>query len=255
VSSTIRVRDFCGHFTCVAFWLGTIAIYGLFPRAAGATSIVYPGLGEARLARIAVTGTGPAWANSTIWAEEYKWRPASGAAGYDIYDPSSYAYSMKLQQEFLDARTVTARSSDVLTPTGVPGSDGQAVWHFNSYAPGVPRGARSRRQETTEAQSAIELQVAIWTALLESSNDVLSGTLKLNAINEIKSTAMAYLASLFSDGPSGYDAGAATWLDPDRTRNPIDLTAVRKPGPLVLLAAGLGLTITLRRVRRTTRSH
>jgi hypothetical protein len=232
------------------------ALCGLFPRSAAATPIVYQGLGEASLARVAVTGAGPAWANTTIWAEEYKWPRGSGAAGYDIYDPSFYAYCVGLLQSSLNARTVALRSTDLMTPASVPDTGGKAVWLFNSYAPGAARAASSRPGAKIDAtRSAIELQVAIWAAVLDPANDVLSGTFKVNAITAIKSKTIDILVALHRGGPSGFDAGAATWLDPDGMRDPIDRRGVAEPRPLVMLATGVGPAIAARRLRRTTRSR
>lgn len=255
VSGIFRVWHFAGGLSrwsvrCLCAGL----LVALCPGVASATSIVYQDLGKAGLVRVAVTGAGPAWANRTIWAREYGWRSDSGAAGYEIYDPTLYTYGVSLLEMLANANGIATRSTDLLSVSGVPQASGRAAWRFNSYAPGIRSVAnRTPADEVDATQSAIGLQVAMWAAMLDTSNDVLSGTFKLNSTAAIRTKAMSYLSALYTGGPSGYDAGAASWLDIDKPRDSIDLPGVPEPRSLALLATGVGALIAIGRRRQASR--
>jgi hypothetical protein len=243
-------------------FIAAALLFVLLPRTGEATSITYEGTGRGSLVQIAVSGlpfpynSGTWITGKNVWGGEYKWNFAGGGPNeFPDYDSTFYTYCIELLNSTGGGGDVAIRSTNLLTVAGVPNAGGKAAWLFNTYSSVIRAMPYTTTAEQTNAnQSAAALQVAIWEALLDSSNSLTGGTFRLTANslnNGITTKAMAYLSSLYSGGPSGYNTGTATWLDMATKQDQIFLPGVPEPGSILLLGTGLvGMVVVRRRRRR-----
>ena len=229
-------------FACVA-GLALAAV-----RPAAATPMIYQETGRSSLIQLAVIGAGPEWAAQTLLAgDDVKWISPDAEVRSGHYDPAFYNYTRDLFATSLSASAVAMKSTNLLPVSGVPDSDGQAAWLFNTFGPGVRTEAYSTADESTAVnQSASALRVAVWEAMLDSSDDLLSGTFKFNTAGAVRAKTVEYLSALHAGGP---------WLDIDRPQDPIELPGIPEPASWFLVGTGIAGLVAAgwRGLRRSSR--
>jgi hypothetical protein len=224
---------------CTALlFVGLLA--GAAPASASSLSMIRDGMGKAAFVQIAVDGV-----SRGVIAGEFKWNwdPETPAG----YDDTFYSYCIDARNSLVNDDTVAIRSTDLLMVAGVPDAGGKAAWLFNTYAPGI----RSAMNDQDSRNQAAALQVAIWEAMLDSSNDLSTGALKIVSNGDIKDKAKNYLLALYSPDGS-YKTSEATWLDLSSSQDQLTLPGVPEPGTLLMFGTGVGLAIAILRRRRQT---
>lgn len=220
--------------------LCTASLVAAAPASASSLSMIRTGTGKAAFVQIAVDGV-----NRGVVAGEFRWNwdPDTPAG----YDDRFYNYGVEVRRSLVNDDTVAIRSTDLLTVVGVPDAGGKAAWLFNTYAPSI----RGQRNDPDSRNQAAALQVAIWEAMLDTSNGLSSGTLKLVSDGDIREKAKNYLLVLYNPDGS-YRSGVATWLDLSSSQDQLELPGLPEPGTLLMFATGLAVTVAIRLRRRQT---
>ena len=206
----------------------------------------------ASASQIDFTGTGKgAWATFSL-AGDPLGNPFSDFVGELLWNwigtpepgfssGSIYTYCVDATSYLQDPQTVTARSTDLLT-SGTGGADagGRVAYLVDKYAADV-------HQNGTDVDAAA-LQIAIWEALYDSTEDLSGGTFALVTTGAIYDKAKFYLDDLYSGGT--YHTASATWLDTRAGQDQVVLTPTPEPASLTLFGSALALAAARRRKRK-----
>ena len=222
---------------------GSLVLMGvlLAPQPAAADVIDFRGSGHAAAVGITVLNGSTTLFSGNVMAGELNWSwltpPPEG------FVANFYTYCIDATQYLRDPQYVTVRSTDSFT-SGSTNAGAKVSWLFNSYADTI-------RTSGTNTQAAA-LQLAIWEALYDSSQNLTGGAFRATASSAIVTQAQTYLTALYS---SAYLGSRATWLDVDGgNSNPAyrgqDQITHSVPEPSTLMLMGLASLALIRRRRR-----
>jgi hypothetical protein len=237
--------------------LSAVAAISLYGASAAASPLAYQAVGRASVVQAAVAGVATGASHRIVQGAELRWLWGEDKpADFGTYDATLYSYSVDLLKTLAGSDTVDVRSTNILVVSGVPDASGKAAWLFNTYAPPLhtqPSGATAESIDPN--QNAAALQAAIWESMLDSSNDLLNGTFRLDTTGSIRDKARAYLAAFYAGGPSGYNTGAASWFDLQSRVDALFPPGARQSGSLALAGTGIALVTAVRRRRAAGRSY
>jgi hypothetical protein len=163
------------------------------PATANAETIKFLGVGAASV--VTVGGTNGSNIHGNVWAGELNWSwvgtPPAGFA------QSFYSYCVDLAS-FVQGEQVVTQVSSTGFSNGISGGGTKAAWLFNEYAAGI----HALSDVTTAAVNAAALQIAIWEATYDISNNLSAGGFTATASNsQITGKASEYLTSLYNAQP------------------------------------------------------
>ena len=198
------------------------------------------------------TGTGKgAWATFSLegnplgnpfsdFVGELLWNwVGSPAPGFS--SDSIYTYCVDATSYLQDPENVTARSTNLLTTaTGGADAGGRVAYLVDKYAADVHNNGSD--------VDAAALQIAIWEALYDSTEDLAGGVFKLVTTGAIYDKTKFYLDDLYSGGT--YHTGTATWLDTNYGQDQVVLTPTPEPASLTLFGSALAYMAARRRKRK-----
>jgi PEP-CTERM motif-containing protein len=204
------------------------------------------------------TGTGKgAWATFSLdnnplgdpfsdFVGELTWN-WSGAPASGFPTGSIYTYCVDATSYLTNSQIVTARSTDLLsTVSGGPDAGARVGWLIGNYAATVHTSGSN--------DDAAALQIAVWEALYDSTDNLSAGVFQLLTTGAIHDKAQTYLDALYSVGSGGNHTGAATWLDTNRGQDQVVLTPTPEPASLILFGSALAFVGSRRARRRGVRS-
>jgi len=216
-------------FTAIALGAGLL----LAPAQAKADTISFDWVGHASVVTVAGPNGGSPY---DVWAGELKWDWV-GATPAGLSNPV-YTYCVDIVTDLTSPQDVSITSTSNLTSsvaTLAPEAAAKAAWLVNSFADTV----RSTADGWYANVLGAALQVAIWEALYDSTNDLAGGAFQLVTTGTIATQAQAYLTALYA---SDYTGSTAVLLD---TRDGQDqITKVPEPGTLLLLGTGIAAFYT-----------
>jgi hypothetical protein len=222
--------------------VGSVVLIGvlLAPRPAAADVIDFRGSGRAAAVGITVTNGASTLFSGNVMAGELNWSWLSATP--EGFATDFYSYCVDATQYLRDPQYVTVRTTDSFT-AGSANSGAKVSWLFNSYASTI-------HSSGTNVQAAA-LQLAIWEALYDSSQNLSGGAFRTTASGAILAQAQTYLNALYS---SSYLGSRATFLDvdgtnPDAARRGQDQITHSVPEPSTLLMMGVASLALLRRRR------
>jgi hypothetical protein len=218
--------------------IASALIFVLNTTPASASQIDFTGTGKGAWATFSLAGD-PLGNPFSDFVGELLWNwigtPASGFTGNSIY-----TYCVDATSYLQDPQSVTARSTDLLTSTtGGADAGGRVAYLVDRYAADV-------HQNGTNIDAAA-LQIAIWEALYDSTEDLSGGTFALVTTGAIYDKAKFYLDDLYSGGT--YHTASATWLDTRAGQDQVLITPTPEPATLTLFGSALALAAARRRKR------
>jgi hypothetical protein len=162
--------------------------------------------------------------------------PAPGFSGDSIY-----TYCVDATSYLQNSQNVTALSTNSLI-SGSGGADagGRVAYLVDKYAADVHNNGSD--------VDAAALQIAIWEALYDSTEDLAGGAFKLVTTGAIYDKTKFYLDDLYSGGT--YHTGTATWLDTRYGQDQVVLTPTPEPASLTLFGSALAYVATRQRKRK-----
>ena len=207
---------------------------------AAADVIDFRGSGRSSAVGITVLNGSTTLFSGNVMAGELNWSWLGGTP--EGFTTDFYSYCVDATQYLRDPQYVSVRTTDLFS-SGSANAGAKVSWLFNTYASGVHASG-------TNVQGAA-LQLAIWEALYDSSQDLSAGSFRSNATGAILTQAQTYLTALYS---SNYLGSSATWLDVDGNNpNPVfrgqDQITHGVPEPSTLLLMGVACLAMARRRR------
>jgi hypothetical protein len=220
-------------------FVGGVAILGvltLLPSTADANQIDFLQVGHGSQVSVAGVRSG------TFMAGELNWQWLGSAP--EGFAGSFYSYCVDITHNLADPQEVTARSSEGFT-NGATDGGAKAAWLFNEYAAGI----RSTVDAGVANIMAAALQVAIWEAMYDNSNDLGTGGFILTTTGAIRNQAQTYLNALYTTATT-YKTGLGTVLDVASPSPGQDQIVSRVTEPSTLLLMGAAFLIFAKRMRR-----
>lgn len=230
MSMTARRASLAG-LALIAVLLGT--------RSASAETIDFRGSGHSAAVSITVMNGASTLFSGSVMAGELNWSWLDGTP--PGFTTDFYSYCIDATQYLRDPQYVTVRTMDAFA-NGSANAGAKVSWLFNTYASTI-------RDSGTNTQAAA-LQIAIWEALYDTSQNLGDGSFRIGTTGAIRTQAETYLTALYSNN---YLGSTATWLDVDGgNSNPIyrgqDQITHGVPEPSTLLLMGVaGLALARRR--------
>lgn len=207
----------------------------LTSREASAETMTLSGLNLSQ--RVTVGGTNTSNIHGSIYAGELRWEWV-GVPPQD-FGKVFYSYCVDLANNVRSPQSVTIEDSNGFT-NGVAFGGEKAAWLFSEYAAGI--------HDSRDAVGSAALQLAIWEAMYDTTNDLTTGGFNAVGTNAtITNRAGQYLTSLYS---STWNA-VAIILNADLTtgRGQDQITQVSEPSTLLFLGLAFFGVATLARRR------
>jgi hypothetical protein len=206
---------------------------------ASASQLDWTGTGKGATATFSLAGD-PLGNPFTDFVGELMWNwVGSPAPGFST--DSIYTYCVDATSYLQGFQNVTARSTDLLT-SGTGGTDagGRVAYLVDKYAADIHKNG--------SGVDAAALQIAIWEALYDSTENLAGGAFQLVTTGAIADKAKFYLDDLYSGGT--YHTATATWLDTNAGQDQVVLTPTPEPASLTLFGSALAYIAARRRNRK-----
>jgi PEP-CTERM motif-containing protein/fibronectin-binding protein len=228
--------------TALRTMAGSLVLMGvlLASQPAAAEVIDFRGSGRAAAVGITVSNGSSTLFSGNVMAGELNWSWLGATP--EGFATDFYSYCVDATQYLRDPQYVAVRTTDAFT-AGSANAGAKVSWLFNSFANTIHTSG-------TNIQAAA-LQLAIWEALYDTSQNLSGGAFRATATGAILTQAQTYLTALYS---SSYLGSQATFLDvdgsnPNPARRGQDQITYRVPEPSTLMMMGLASLALLRRRR------